>query len=144
MLNLYYCGDTHTSTVTLLHCKKGYRFSRPQAGCHWPNFPWPGIVKFFPARESLVSDIPALGTGKSINFFYSVPPSSNMPSTSIRWLTESWTDNFGTWLLASPCVFISCNGGFLTLLAVSSGISSITTTFLAISSWNQHNISCWC
>ncbi len=46
-----------------LHCKKGYRFSRPQAGCHWQNSPWPGIIKFFPARESLASDIPA-GDGK--------------------------------------------------------------------------------
>ncbi len=34
-----------------------------------PNSPWPEIIKFFPARESLVSDIPA-GDGKT--FFYSV------------------------------------------------------------------------
>ncbi len=51
--------------------KKGYWFSRPQTECYWPNSPWPGIIKFFPARESLVSDI-RLGTGKSINFFFSV------------------------------------------------------------------------
>jgi hypothetical protein len=25
--------------------KKGYRFSRPQPGCHQPNSPWPGIIK---------------------------------------------------------------------------------------------------
>jgi hypothetical protein len=30
--------------------------------------PWPGIVKLFPARESLVSDFPAR-TGKSLTFF---------------------------------------------------------------------------
>ncbi len=24
--------------------KKGYRFSRPQSGCHLPNSPWPGII----------------------------------------------------------------------------------------------------
>ncbi len=30
------------------------------------NSPWPGIIKFFPARESLVA-----GTGKPVIFFYS-------------------------------------------------------------------------
>ncbi len=50
---------------------KGYRFSRPQLECHKPNFPWQGISKFFPARESLVSDIPA-GDGKIDSLFYSV------------------------------------------------------------------------
>jgi hypothetical protein len=51
--------------------KKGLRFSRPQPGCHSPNSPWPGIIKLFPARESLVSDIPA-GVWKIDNLFYSV------------------------------------------------------------------------
>jgi hypothetical protein len=51
--------------------KKGYRFSLPQPGCHSPNSPWPGIIKFFLARESLLSDIPA-GDGKTTNLFYSV------------------------------------------------------------------------
>jgi hypothetical protein len=32
------------------------------------NSPWPGIIKFFPARESLVSDIPA-GDGKIADLF---------------------------------------------------------------------------
>jgi hypothetical protein len=32
---------------------------------------WPGIIEFFPARESWVSDIPA-GDGKIANLFYSV------------------------------------------------------------------------
>jgi hypothetical protein len=56
-----------------VHCKKGCKFSRPQAeaGCHLPNSPRPGIIKFFPARESLVSDIPA-GDGKSYNPFFTV------------------------------------------------------------------------
>jgi hypothetical protein len=27
--------------------KKGYRFSRPQPGCHLPNPSWPGIIKSF-------------------------------------------------------------------------------------------------
>jgi hypothetical protein len=39
-----------------------------QPGCHKPNSPWPGIIKLFPAMESLVSDIPAW-TGKSLTFF---------------------------------------------------------------------------
>jgi hypothetical protein len=47
---------------------KGYHFSRPQPGCHLPNSPWPGIIKLFPARESLVSDIPARD-GKIIDLF---------------------------------------------------------------------------
>jgi hypothetical protein len=50
-----------------LHCKKG-QFSRPQQGCHLPNSPWPGIVKLFPARESLLSDVLA-GDGKPLTFF---------------------------------------------------------------------------
>jgi hypothetical protein len=51
--------------------KKGLRFSRPQPECHQPNFPWPGIIKLFPARESLVgnmTNIPA-GDGKPANLF---------------------------------------------------------------------------
>ncbi len=51
---------------------KGLPFSRPQPGCHLPNSPCPGIIKLFPARESLVSDIPA-GQGKRLTFFYSLP-----------------------------------------------------------------------
>jgi hypothetical protein len=48
--------------------KKGLRFSRPQPGCHLPNSSWPRIIQFFPATESLVSDIPA-GDGKTANLF---------------------------------------------------------------------------
>ncbi len=54
--------------------KKDYRFSRPQSGCHLlikKNSIWPGIIKLFPARESLVSDILA-GDGNTANLFYSV------------------------------------------------------------------------
>jgi hypothetical protein len=49
-------------------CKIGWRFSRPQPGCHLPNSPCPGIIKLFPIRESLVSDIPA-GDAKTANLF---------------------------------------------------------------------------
>jgi hypothetical protein len=38
------------------------------AGVYSPNSPWRGIIKLFPARESLVSDIPA-GDGKTANLF---------------------------------------------------------------------------
>ncbi len=54
-----------------VHCKKGQRFSRPQPGCHLPKSPRTGIIKLFPAREGLVSDIPA-GDRKTANFLYSV------------------------------------------------------------------------
>ncbi len=48
-----------------LHCKK--RFTVQGS----PNSPWPGLIKLFPQRETLVSDIPA-GDGKTANLFYSV------------------------------------------------------------------------
>jgi hypothetical protein len=52
--------------------KNGWRFSRPQQGCHLPNSPTrPGIMKISPASESLVSDLPARD-GKTANLFYSV------------------------------------------------------------------------
>ncbi len=51
--------------------KKVYRFSHPQPGCHLPNSHWAGIIKLFPVRESMVSDIPA-GDKKIANVFYSV------------------------------------------------------------------------
>jgi hypothetical protein len=55
--------------------KKGYRFSRPQAGCHWPNSPCPGIIKFNYSRPGRVWSVTSqMETGKSINFFYSAPP----------------------------------------------------------------------
>jgi len=47
--------------------KKGYRFSRLQPAL--TKLSWPGINKVFPARESLVSDIPA-GDGKNYNLFF--------------------------------------------------------------------------
>ncbi len=61
----------HTKAEAL-HCKKDEQFSCPQLGCHLPNSPWAGIIKLFPARKSLISDTPRLGTGKSLTFFYSV------------------------------------------------------------------------
>jgi hypothetical protein len=51
--------------------KKGLRFPRPKPGCPKPNSPRTGIIQLFPARESLVSDIPA-GDRKIMNLFYSV------------------------------------------------------------------------
>jgi hypothetical protein len=54
-----------------IHCKKRLAISPPQPGCHSPNSPWRGINLIIPARESLVSDIPA-GDGKSLTFFNSV------------------------------------------------------------------------
>jgi hypothetical protein len=51
--------------------KKVNDFPVPRRDVTDQTIPWPEIIKFFPARENLVSDIPA-GDGKSINFFYSV------------------------------------------------------------------------
>jgi hypothetical protein len=42
-----------------LHCKNMFFPFLSQPGCHLPNSPWLGIVKLFPAMESLVSDITA-------------------------------------------------------------------------------------
>ncbi len=56
----------HWLLIWFLHCKKGYRFSRPQPGCHLSNSAWPGIIK----RVRLVTS--RLGTGKTITFFNSV------------------------------------------------------------------------
>ncbi len=53
--------------TVLYTVKIGQRFSRPQPGCHLPNSHWPGIIKLFPASESLVGDIPA-GDRKSLVF----------------------------------------------------------------------------
>ncbi len=57
-----------------VHCEKRLAiFPSPAAGRHLPNFPWPGKIKLFTARESLVpvSDIPA-GDRKIVDLFYSV------------------------------------------------------------------------
>ncbi len=52
-----------------LHCKKRFSiFFHPQPGCHLPNCPWPRIIKLFPARKNLASDIPA-GDGKIAYLF---------------------------------------------------------------------------
>ncbi len=61
----------HISSVVLLTSytvKKVNEFPVPQAGCHLPNSSWTGIIKLFPSRDSLVSDIPP-GDGKMPNLF---------------------------------------------------------------------------
>jgi hypothetical protein len=65
-----YCigGEKHTEEV---HCKKCELFFRRQPGWLLPNSPRSGIIKEIPARESLVSDIPA-GDGKTAHLFDSV------------------------------------------------------------------------
>jgi hypothetical protein len=66
----WFKGNVHIYTCSYT-VKKGYRFSRPQRGCHWPNSPWPGMIRLFPARERLVSDILA-GAWKIANLFFTV------------------------------------------------------------------------
>ncbi len=65
----------HTNNIYRIYSsytvRKGYRFSLPQPGCHRPNSPWPGTFELFPARESLVSEIPAWDW-KIYKLFFSV------------------------------------------------------------------------
>ncbi len=49
---------------TSVHCKKGYRISRPP----WMSITWRRTIKLFLVSESLVIDIPA-GDGKFPNLF---------------------------------------------------------------------------
>ncbi len=51
-----------------IHCKKGSDFTVPSRDVNCTNYPKLGKIKLFPARESLVSDIPA-GDGKMVNLF---------------------------------------------------------------------------
>jgi hypothetical protein len=56
----------------LLHCKNRLEVFLLPAGMSLTKLSLAlGIIKLFPARESLFSDIPA-GSGKQLNFFYSV------------------------------------------------------------------------
>ena len=69
--SFYYFKVSFNKAATLVYTvKKVQQFSRPNAagGCHLPNSPWPGIIKYFPAKESLVCDIPP-GDGKIANLF---------------------------------------------------------------------------
>jgi hypothetical protein len=50
------------------------------AGCQLSNSPWVGRTKFFPSRESLVSDIPA-GEGNVANLFFTV----YLRNRSVKW-----------------------------------------------------------
>jgi hypothetical protein len=54
-----------------IHCKKRLSIFPSPAGMSPTKSPWPGRIKLFPTRESLVVDIPA-GDGKIIMLFYSV------------------------------------------------------------------------
>jgi hypothetical protein len=54
-----------------LHCKKRLAVFLFPAGMSLTNSPWPEIIKVFPPRESLISDIPA-GDGKTANIFFTV------------------------------------------------------------------------
>jgi len=56
---------TRGETSSALHCKENLRGSW---NCFDQNFLGLGLGKLFPARESLVSDIPA-GDGKLLNLF---------------------------------------------------------------------------
>ncbi len=57
-LNGYSCEMCHKYDELILRCKKRLAVFPSPAGMSLTKL-WPGIIKFFPARESLVSDIPA-------------------------------------------------------------------------------------
>jgi hypothetical protein len=52
-----------------LHCKKRFATSPSPAGLSLTNLSRAGIIRFFPPRKSLVSDIPA-GNGIVSNLFW--------------------------------------------------------------------------
>jgi hypothetical protein len=55
-----------------VHCKQKVRdFSVPSRDVNNQTSSWPGIIKLFPDRESLDSDIPA-GDRKITNLFFTV------------------------------------------------------------------------
>jgi hypothetical protein len=66
----YFCISSSNralgSCLRLHTVRKSYPFSLLQPGCHLLYSPWPGIIKLFPARET-VSDIQA-GDGKMVNY----------------------------------------------------------------------------
>jgi hypothetical protein len=47
------------------------------------NTPWPEIIKLFPPRESLVSDIPA-GGGKNDYLFFTVYVTIQQPVSELK------------------------------------------------------------
>ncbi len=63
--------DTYTLCREYYTVKKVSDFPVYSWDVTYPNSPWPGVIKLFLARESLVSDIPA-GDVKIANLFYSV------------------------------------------------------------------------
>jgi hypothetical protein len=62
--------------------KKVSDFPAPSRDVTKPNYAWPGIIKFNPARESLISDILA-GEGKIANLFLQYICWNGFPSPRI-------------------------------------------------------------
>jgi hypothetical protein len=54
--------------VCAVHCKKRLAIFLSQAWLSLTKSRWPGIIKFFPAKKSLVCDMPARD-GKMANLF---------------------------------------------------------------------------
>ncbi len=61
----------HYDYIRVHTVKKRLSYFPSPAGMPLTKLTWPGIIKLFPARENLVSDIPA-GDGKNANLFYRV------------------------------------------------------------------------
>ncbi len=95
-------GDEQMGEISYT-VKKGKRFSRPQPGCHLPNSPWPGIIKYFLAKESLVSDILARD-GKIANLFLQCIPHWELENQDRRLVVQERPTNF---IRIQLCVCVS-------------------------------------
>jgi hypothetical protein len=68
----YFINPMTTNSSRILHCKKRLAILPSPARMSLTKLSLaPGIIKFFPARDSLVSDIPA-GDGKIAKLFFTV------------------------------------------------------------------------
>jgi hypothetical protein len=57
--------------------KKAFRYFRPQPGCHLPNSPWAGIIKYdviIPAQGEFGKRHPGWGGNIEKIFFYVAEP----------------------------------------------------------------------
>ncbi len=94
--------------------KKSSWFSRSQLRCHLLNSPWTGIIKLFPARGSLVNDIPA-GDRKMANLFYSADDLAAMPGNRKSGLSRLF--NAG-WNIHEYTVYAKCQKSLYFMLYV--------------------------
>jgi hypothetical protein len=101
----YCAGPTPT------RIKKVSDFPTPSRDVTKPNYAWPGIIKLFPARESLVRDIPA-GEGKIANLFLQCIIPAGMVYLLLRYIFDSCSQPFN--VLAENVNLACVDGGSCT------------------------------